>query len=223
MSEMFEQELEMEKRASWGPLLLVIALVVAVVGGGGYYWIQLKKGLTQDEATVVINDLLKTRGTSVKFFSGKVDATMDEPKDPHYKLLEKAGYLKLKNISWNTTGVTVTPEGEKLLAEIPGVKKEQKPDNIVSYVVPIAQRKLVKINSIEMNGPMSARVEYEWAWQTTKLGDTFEVSGAMVKGFGTWDRQKLIDKYGADFYKSDPKKSALLLVKKDNQWELATN
>jgi hypothetical protein len=223
MPELFEQEIEMEKRSSWGPLLLVIGLVLAIVGGAGFYVWEMKKGLSQDEAKAIIETQLKAKGASVHFHAGKVVSGMDEQaKDPHYKLLAKAGYVEVKDVSWNTITATVTPTGEKEFAAIPGFKKWDNPDKTVSYEVPLASRKFLKIDSITLNGPSAAKVEYEWQWETTKVGEAFDASGAALKSFSTWDRSKLIQKYGADFYKNGVQKETVRMIKGDNGWKLAT-
>jgi xanthosine utilization system XapX-like protein len=86
--EMFEQELELEKKSSWGPLLLVLALVGVIVGLIGYYAFPMKKGISETEATAVIENQLKASVPRVHFHSGKVVASMDDqPKDPHYRVL----------------------------------------------------------------------------------------------------------------------------------------
>ncbi|HWR16486.1 MAG TPA: hypothetical protein VN577_16805 [Terriglobales bacterium] len=222
MSELFEQEVEMEKRSSWGPLLLVVLLVGSVLGGIGYYVFQMKKGLSQDEATSVISTMLKSKGTSIHFHVGKVVSDMDEQaKDPHYKLLAKAGYLEVKDLAWNSINVSVTPAGDKEFASVPGFKKWENPDKTTSYEIPLATRELVKVNSITMHGPSSAKVEYEWNWKTTDVGNLFDASSPTVKAFTTWDRSKLIEKYGADFYKGDNKKETVVMVKGDNGWKIS--
>jgi hypothetical protein len=222
MPELFEQEIAMEKRSSWGPLLLVVVLIGAIVGGVGYYAYQMKKGLSQEEATTLINDQLKSKAVNVHFHAGKVVSDMSEQaKDPHYKLLAKAGYLDVKDVNWNTIVATVTPAGDKEFSALPGFKKYDNADKTVTYEIPIASRKLLKIDSVAMNGPSAAKVEYEWQWETTKVGSLFEASSDTVKGFSTWDRQKLIDKYGADFYKGDPKKQIVSVVKGDKGWKIA--
>ena len=221
--EMFEQELELEKRSSWGPLLLVLALVGSIIGLVAYYAIQLKKGLPAEEATAIVETQLRTKMPSVHFRSGKVIATnQDEAKDPHYRLLEKAGYLKLTNVNWNTNQVVVTEAGDKAFAAVPGFKKWKNPDNTWSYELPLASRKLVKIDSIVLNNPNSAKVEYEWKWEPNSLGNLFDAGTDTVKTFNTWDRQKLIDRYGADFYHADAKKEALNLAKGDKGWAVNT-
>jgi len=212
----------MEKKSSWGPLLLVIALVASIVGGIGYYVFEMKKGLSQEEATAIVNEQLKSKAVSMHFHAGKVVSGMDEQaKDPHYRLLAKAGYLNVKDVNWNTIIATVTPAGEKAFSAVPGFKKWENADKTVTYELPIASRKLVKVDSIEMKGPSAAKVTYEWKWQTTPIGELFEASSDTVKSFSTWDRQKLIDKYGCDFYKVDAKKEVLRLTKGDKGWAIA--
>jgi len=221
---MFEQELELEKRSSWGPLLLVLLLVGSIIGLVVYYALQMKKGLSEKEATTVIEAQLKSRVPIVHFSTGKVVASgIEQPKDPQYKLLEKAGYLKLTNVSWNTNIVVLTSAGEKEFGSIADFKKWKKPDDTVAYEMPLATRKLVKIDRITLNNPTSAQVEYEWKWAPNRLGDLFDASSAELKSFNTWDRQKLIDKYGADFYHADAKKEIVNLTKGDNGWQIASN
>ncbi len=220
MSELFEQEVAMEGRSSWGPLLLVIALVGSILGGIGYYVLQMHKGLSQEEATVVINEQLKGRGTKLDFKVGKVVANMSEqPKDPHYKMLAKAGYIELKDTGWNSISTAVTPMGERDLSAIPGFKKWKNPDNTWTYEVPLASRKLVKIESVTLNNPTSAKVEYEWKWEPTKLGNIFDAAGDPIKVLNSWDRGKLIQKYGADFYHADPTKESARMSKGDKGWK----
>jgi len=220
---MFEQELELERKSSWGPLILVVALVGTMVGVIGYYVFQLKKGISQAEATTVIEAQLKAKVPTVAFRSGKVQANGGEqPKDPHYKVLEKAGLLNLKNVSWDTNIVEVTPAGEKLFSSIPGFTKKQNSDNTWTYDVPLATKKLLKIDSLKLNNPGSATVEYEWQWVPNQVGDLFDVGSGNLNSYTTWDRQKLIDRYGADFYHAEAKKEALSLVKGDKGWQLNT-
>lgn len=224
MSELFEQEVEMEKRSSWGPLLLVLVLIGSIVGGIGYYVLEMKKGLSQEEATAIINEQLKGRVAKLDFHVGKVESSMNEqPKDPHYKLLAKAGLITVKDLSWNSIHATVTDVGEKQFASVPGFKKWKNTDGTETYEVPLATRKLVKIDSITLNGPSLAKVEYEWAWEPTKFGNMFDADGETVKAFNTWDRGKLIQKYGADFYHAAPTKVTMRLQKGDKGWKLATD
>jgi hypothetical protein len=222
MPELFEQEVEMEKRSSWGPLLLVIVLIGSIVGGIGYYVLEMKKGLSQEEASTIINQLLSERVARLDFHVGKVTSSINEQaKDPHYKVLAKAGYLTIKDTGWDSIVATVTDAGEREFAASPGFKKSKNPDD--TYQIVLATRKLVKIDSITLNGPSLARVEYEWQWEPTTFGNLFDAEGETLKGFNTWDRGKLIQKYGADFYHSAPKKEVLRMRKGDKGWKIATD
>ena len=201
---------------------MVISLVGSIIGGIGYYVLEMKRGLSQQEATVIINEQLKAKGASVHFHAGKVVSGMDEQaKDPHYKLLAKAGFLEVKDVSWNTITATLTPAGEKEFAGVPGFKKWDNPDKTVSYEIPLASRELVKIDSITLNGPSVAKVEYTWKWAPNKIGELFDANNETIKAFSTWDRGKLIEKYGADYYHAAPRTQTIRLVKGDNGWKIS--
>jgi hypothetical protein len=220
---MFEQELELEKKSSWGPLLLVLALVGCIVGVIGYYVIEMRRGLSQADASTVIEAQLKQSVPKLHFHSGKLVASFDDqPKDPHYKVLEKAGFVKLTNVNWNTNVIVVTDVGEKAFSTVPGFKKWKNADNTWSYEVPLATKKLLKIDNIDLLNPAAAKVGYEWNWAPNSMGDLFDAASPTVKSFSTWDRQKLIDKYGADFYHTDAKKEVISLSKGDKGWQLST-
>ena len=60
---------------------------------------------------------------------------------------------------------------------------------------------------------------YNWKWLPNALGDTFDAGGPLVKSFGMWERQTLINKYQADFYHGDPTRSTLTLVRQDQRME----
>src|SRR5947209_3324055 len=95
---MFEQEIEMEKReSSVVPLLLIVAMILVFVGVAGYYVWQNKQVLTTAEAGNVITASLKGQGPAVvQFHTGLVKASINEkPQDPHYRMLEKIGIVKL--------------------------------------------------------------------------------------------------------------------------------
>jgi len=224
MPELFEQEVAMEKRSSWGPLLLVMALVGCIVGGIGYYAFEMKKGISQEQATAIINEQLKERTASVHFRTGKIQSGMaEQAKDPHYKLLAKGGYLEVKDVSWDTINATLTPAGEKAFSAIPGFKKWENPDKTWSYEVPVATRELVKIDTIELSGPALAKVVYTWKWVPNTVGELFDASGSAIKSFNTWDRGKLIEKYAADYYHSEPRNQTLRLTKGDKGWKISND
>ena len=224
---MFEQELEMEKRqSSVVPLLLIVSLILAIVGIAGYYLMENRKVLTTPQAAEIVTSALRTQGpAALHFHTGMVKSSVDEkPRDPHYRLLEKAGLVTLgKNTGQygTITPVTLTAQGGALLAEIPGVTRARDKDGTDAYVVPLAERRLMEISRVTMNGPQRAVVEYVWRWEPNKLGNLFDASGSMVKSFNTWDRSTLIQKYGANFYHGDPTRVSLALVKDDNGWQIA--
>ena len=48
----------------------------------------------------------------------------------------------------------------------------------------------------------------------------FDAAGPMVKGFNTWDRATLIEKYGASFYHGAPTRAAQMFSKSDKGWQI---
>lgn len=222
---MFEQEIELEKKtSSIVPLLLIVALIIAVVGVALYFVAESKKVLSAAEASpVVLASLENQPAPTLRFQTGVIKASVSEkPHDPHYRLLEKQGFLKIgKDQNWKTP-VSLTPQGQAFLSEIAGVKQSKDKDGNTDYMVPLAQRKLVELGKITMVTPSKAAVEYSWKWETTKAGDLFDAAGPAVKGFNTWDRATLIEKYGANFYHAAPTKVTVALVKTDKGWQVST-
>ena len=223
---MFEQEIEMEQRqSSVVPLLLIIAMILAFVGVAAYYVIQNKKVLSVVEANSLITASLKSDGpVTIHFQTGRVAASMQErPQDANYRLLEKAGLVKIGKDNGHFTPVELTQSGRAFFAEIPGVVKSKDPkDNADSYLVPVAERRLVGAPKITMTGIGRARVEFDWGWAPNKMGEFLDASGPLVKGFSTWDRATLIDKYGAKFYHGEPTKAVVSIVRTDGTWHIAT-
>ncbi|MGH9643078.1 MAG: hypothetical protein ACRD3Q_11705 [Terriglobales bacterium] len=221
---MFEQELELEKKtSSIVPLLLIVALIVAIAGVSVYFVLESRRVLTNAEATPVLQTNVESLGpVTLHFATGVLKTVVDQkPHDPHYRLLEKEGYLKIgKDVKWKTP-VALTAKGEAWLNGIPGVKKSKNADNNDEYTVPLAERKLGEIGKITMLSPSKAAVEYTWKWETTKAGDLLDASGPAVKAFNTWDRETLIDKYGANFYHAAPTKVTVLLVKDAKGWGIS--
>ena len=221
---MFEQEIELEKReSSVVPLLLIISMILVFVGVAGYYVWQNKQVLGTDQASAVIMASLKAQGPAVvHFHTGLVKASVEErPEAPHYRLLDKAGVIKLGKVTGRTTPVVLTQQGEKLLSEIPDVTKLREKDGTDAYVVPLANRQLAEIVKVTMLSPERASVQYSWKWDANKLGNLFDASGSLVKSFNTWDRATLIEKSGANFYHNEPSKVAVVLVKSDRGWQIA--
>ncbi len=144
-----------------------------------------------------------------------VSSVNEKPQDPHYRLLAKIGVITTKPKGYSSLIVSLTPEGEKLLSNIQGVQKASKPDGTVTYLIPLAERKLVDVANVSMIKPHLARVEYSWKWQPNRLGTEFDASGSTVKSFTSWDRATLIKTYGADFYSAPPSKASIVLMETD--------
>jgi ribosomal protein L11 len=201
-----------------------VAALVLVVGGAIVYFVKgANAKLTTPFATIAINQILKAQPPAViKFSTGTLVSSVNEKAtDPHYKLLAKIGVITVKPKAWNSIYSTMTPAGEKLLSTINGVEKgTNKKDNTVTYVVPLAERKLVEINDIKMINPHMAQVDYTWQWVPNRLGRDFDATGEVVKGFNTWDRQTLINTYGVNFYNAAPTKVRIVLMQtKDDSWK----
>jgi len=221
MAVMFEQELELEKQQSSAvPLLLIVVMIVALVGVAGYYIRESQKVLGMYDASSLAMAALDAQGPAViRFHTGFLTPGM-KPGDPNYRLLDKAGLLKLGKEKGNRTPVTLTSAGQAQLSEIPGVEKTTEKDGTVSYVVPIAQRRLVAVDRITMVDLAHATVAFTWQWEPNRLGEVFDVSGPLVKSFNTWERATLISDYAANFYHGEAKQAMLSVVKSDHGWKI---
>ena len=218
--ELFAAEVEMQgKHAGFMPLLLIAGLIL-VVGGTIFYFVKgARDVLTVPVATSTVTRLLGEQGpATIRFSTGTVLSTVNEkPQDPHYKLLAKTGVIVTKPRAKGSTSLIVelTPAGDKLFSTIKGVQKASDPDGTVTYVVPLAERKLVDVANVTMIKPHLARVEYTWKWEPNRLGIEFDASGSLVKSFSGWDRATLIKSYGADFYSAAPTKASIVLMETD--------
>jgi len=213
---MFEDEIRMEEKSSnVVPLLMALALIAAIVGGIGYFILESKRTLSQEQATQIVSAMLKKQGPAKVHFhaGGRIEPSMDEkPFDPHYRLLEKVGVVKLGKPTYKGLEVKVTPEG---LAELKqcGAIEEKNADGTDAFTVPLANRKLIAVNKVDMQRPGLAKVEYTWNWETTTLGRDFDANSQAMAALTVWDRTLLIQKYGGDFYKdAEPKKVAITLA-----------
>src|SRR5208283_2860439 len=116
---MFEAEVEMEKRSSFLPLLLMMCLVAAIMGLIGYVVLQAKgqTPLSAQQASMIVAATVQGPGPAIIHFrSGLVKPSADEkPGDPNYRLLEKAGIVKLAKSARGSVAVSITPAGERLL------------------------------------------------------------------------------------------------------------
>ena len=217
--ELFAAEIAMEERSSGIIPLLLIAGLILVVGGTIYYFVKgARDVLTVPVATSSITSILNAQGpATIRFSTGTVVSNVNEkPMDPHYKLLAKTGVIVTKPKGYSSLIVALTPAGEKLFSTIKGVEKASNPDGTITYVVPLAERKLVEVANVNMIKPHLARVEYSWKWEPNRLGIEFDASGGLVKSFSSWDRATLIKSYGADFYGAPPTKASIVLMESDN-------
>jgi len=221
MAVMFEQELELEKKQSSAvPLLLIVVMIVALVGVAGYYIRESQKVLGMYDASSLAMAALNAQGPAViRFHTGSLAPGM-KPGDPNYRLLDKAGLLKLGKEKGDRTPVTLTSAGQKQLSEIAGVEKTTEKDGTVSYVVPIAERRLLAVDRITMVDLAHATVAFTWQWEPNRLGEVFDVSGALVKSFKTWERATLISDYAANFYHGKAKQAVISVVKSDHGWKI---
>ena len=221
---MFEAEVAMERRSSFLPLLLMLCLVVAIVGLVGYVIFQVKgqTPLTAQQATTIVAASVQGPGRAITHFhTGLLKAGGDEEvTNPNYRLLEKAGILKLAKSGKSNIEVSLTPDGERLLTSLPGFKKSKEEDGTFLYSVPLAERQFVSVASVNMVSSNGATVEYNWKWAPNQLGNVFDAGGALVKSFNLWDRQTLINKHGVDFYNATTAKSTLALVRDGREWKV---
>jgi len=221
---MFEQEIAMEKQqSSVLPLLLIITLIVSLVGVAVYYVVENRKVLASEEATTLVNASLKSQEpVTIHFQTGTIVESVDvRPHGPDYRLLEKAGLIKIGKDSGRATPIALTPNGEALLSQISGVTKVKNKDAIVVYSVPLAGRKLVGTPKVTMTSMGHATVEFTWAWEPNQLGKIFDASGPQVQCFNTWDRGALIDKYEVKFYHGAPTRASLACMRGEKGWEVA--
>jgi hypothetical protein len=223
---MFEEEIQLENESKSlsfkSPFLYIFLVVILIIGSAAYFIVKAKKDLSPDQAKTVTAAILKARGPAyVHFRVGAVKSSVDEkPRDPHYKLLEKLGFVKLANGKDNAVMVSLTPLGEDTFTKLPEFKKVAKPDGTQAFNVPLATRQLVAIKSVTMVTPNSARVEYEWKWNPNKVGESFDASSGIVQKFSQWDRATLINKYGVDFYKQT-QTATVNLVRANGGWKIS--
>jgi len=222
---MFEAEVEMEKRSSILPLLLMVCLVVAIIGLAGYIVLQARAQtpLNAQEASAVLAATVRGPGPAlIHFRTGLLKPSDDvKPEDPNYRLLEKGGVVKLAKPVGGKVAVTITPEGEQLLSGLTGVKKSQETDGTSLYEVPLAERQFVSIAGVTMVGPNAATVDYNWKWVPNQMGAVFDAGGTLVKSFTFWERQTLINKYEVDFYNAGSTKSTLAFVRNGKEWKVS--
>lgn len=211
---MFEEEIKMEEKSSnVVPLLMAIVLVGLLVGGIGYFVVESRRSVSEPEAQKAASAMIAAQGPQrVHFHVGFVKPSPDEqPFDPHYRLLEKAGVVKLSKPTYKGVDVKLTPEGQELL-KLCGAKEEKNADGTEAYTVTLAERKLIKVAGIEMVNPTTAKIDYEWNWQPTALGLKFDVNSAEMMALPIWDTAVLIQKYGSTYYKDSKVKTTTMVL-----------
>ncbi|PSH03691.1 MAG: hypothetical protein CXZ00_10940 [Acidobacteria bacterium] len=220
---MFEEEIELERKegSGFGPVLLILLMIGLFVGGIGFVYFQSRQTVKPGEATSVIENKLKMAGpVSVTFYTGNVRlSAMNSPNDPHYKLLQKAGIIKISKATGDFVRVDLTPAGKTLLATFPDIKGVPLQEKATAYTLPLATRKLVSVGTVTKLTQEKFRVQYTWSWQPTQAGELFDVSGKYVPGFSTYERAQLIDHYGANYYHGPTAQAAIVLFKGDKGWE----
>src|SRR5215467_5209192 len=96
---MFEAEIEMERRSSFLPLLLLACLVTGIVGMVTYvvFQVRARTPLTTQQASGIVAATLQGPGPAILHFRTGlvVSSVAEKPGDPHYRLLEKTGIVKL--------------------------------------------------------------------------------------------------------------------------------
>jgi hypothetical protein len=221
---MFEDELEMEKKegSGFGALFIIFALVAVVIGGIAWIVYQNQQTLKPDVASAAVSANLP--GATTHFKTGHVVSSVSEkPDGPNYRLLQKAGLVKLGKAKGGAVDVTLTDAGSKLIDPLKDVVKKKDADGTTDYTVPLAQRKLVQLGEIKKISPSKFLVSYTWKWEPNELANTFDVQGKAVQSFSIYERSTLIDKFGVDYYHADPKKASIYVVKGDNGWKTATD
>ncbi len=211
---MFEEDLELEKKQSSIIPMALIAILLCAIGYGVYYVIHdSQRKLTVEEATPLAQAAVTAmKAPTLEFHTGTVVYGMKEnPSDPHFKLLAKAGLVTVKPVGDPRLKINValTEKGKALIEGVPGMTKKADKDT-VDYLVPLATHKFNKVEGVTMQGTTHAIVGYSWTWEPNDLGKVLDSDSPLVKSMGSYERQTLIDKYGAKFYGSaGPQKTRL--------------
>lgn len=219
---MFEQAIEIENKegSRFGPFLIIVVLVGLFIGGFAVVIFQSRPTLKPEEATAAVESRLIASGpVSVSFRTGVVSyADADRPSDPQYKLLEEAGILKIAKAKGYAAQVELTPEGKQFLASLANVQTRPDKDNTTVHILPLASRKLVSVDNVIKLTPDHFQVQYTWAWRTTKAGDMFDIAGNLVQELPAYDRGRLIDQFGANYYHDEPAHASLVLKRDEKGW-----
>jgi hypothetical protein len=221
VSAVFEEELKLEKRFNIMPLLMVLILGGVVVGTIVYFVNQSRQTLTQEQAASVLSAMLADRGpATLHFHTGLIKPAYDEkPGDPHYRLLEKAGYVKVGKTRGDRVPISFTADGQQRLDQL-GCEHKTAKDGEIEHVAPLAERRLVTITKLTNISSRQAVVEFTWTWEPNELGKVFDANHPTFKSFPLWERMVLLDKYGVRFY-TEPIKDSVRLVRTEKGWMIS--
>src|ERR1039457_4558434 len=113
---MFEAEVEMERRSSILPLLLMVCLVAGIVGLATYVLFQVrgKTPISAQDASGIVTAALQGPGPAVIHFRTGLVTNNEQLPDPNYRLLEKAGIIKLAKRARGAWWSSIQPEGGAL-------------------------------------------------------------------------------------------------------------
>ena len=120
---MFEAEVEMERRSSFLPLLLMTCLVAAIVGMVSYIVLQARERapLSAQGASVIVASALEGPGPAViHFHTGLVKPSVADR--TRRSALSTAGKGRNCEIGYSSAGkemISLTPGGERLLSGHP--------------------------------------------------------------------------------------------------------
>lgn len=216
---MFEEEIKMEEKSSnLLPLLMIASLVLGVVAVVAFLIVEGTRKVSDEQALAATKAVVLAQGPeTVRFHVGFVRPGMgDQPFDPHYRLLEKAGLVKLGKPTYKGLDVKLTPAGAELLREC-GAQEEKNRDGTVGYTVTLAERRLLGVTKVEKVNSRKSVVQYEWKWQPTPLGLVFDVNGPAMDQVTIYDSAVLIQKYGATYYTdAKPKTGTFVLLWDEN-------
>jgi hypothetical protein len=204
-------------------MLLLLALIAGMIGTLVYFIVRARVQVTPDQAAPVMSADLKARKPPVAEFRTGVTWYTETwgTSGAQYRLLQRAGVLRVESRQHGEkVEISLTPKGEQMLSQTPGVKKE-KQSEMTAYTVPLASRVLVKVDRVTMINPDLARVEYTWKWVPNQFGDIFDSDGTLMKKMDVYERGYLIQNAGANTYHGAVRKDAVDIAHNDKGWSVA--
>jgi hypothetical protein len=217
---MFQEQAREDAASNFTPILLIAAICLIIVGTAVYVMQQAHKGMSDADAKRAVTAMLEQRGPAmVHFRVGLVTpSATNKPSDARYQLLERAQVITLEKRD-NKVQVSLTEDGAKLLNSIAGTTHMHIADGTEEYSVPLGTRQIVSVNSVNVNSPSSATIHYTWKWQSTAMGDVFDLAGNYASGLNVWERAELA-KNGADLFHESAIEDE---YRATSGWQLASN